>query len=773
MERYYYCKFIISLNRFLFGCIMRKLFFALLMLLSSLATAHDIAAYRALDSLLKVKNTATDDSSKMAAYRKIAMLNLDVDTLLHYTYEYLDSARCLADDYQVAVALYAIGRQYTLKSDFKNALKWTLKCQQFSDSAKVARYMGYSRTQLAAIFSQVSDLNSMLRVANEALSIAEENRDSATLPWAYYMIGALYNQIYIFDNADKYYKKALNISLKTNDRYSIANLCQAIASNLVLQVQHTKSGIDKAGLLRMAKTILFENFETSNVHVMIELNSLATASEIFTELYFETGDRLMLDSAEHYCNIGREKYLKTNVKMYENAFNALSITHLTIRKEYGKARKIIEPYIKEGNAEVLTSIDGIQVLEAIIFFYKQTHDYRHFVDMQMLLIKARYKNFSLEFGVSQVTQDTRHTYTQILRERESELLKQRIKDESEQHKAESIKKFTLAILIIACCFIIYYIVKYAIHSQYSRNLKSQSNQLMEQNAELEALQREISSHNREIEQQKAAISEQSALLLKASRKLRTSLEFARKIQIAVMHNEDCLKDIFSDSFLYFRPREIVSGDFYWARQIGSRKYVAAGDCTGHGVPGGLLSIIGISSLNVITGSSPNLSPAEILDRLRMKFYNTINDADNPQNVDDGMDIALVCLDGDKLTFASAGRPLIHVRNGEISVFRGDHKTIGNGVGESSGPFRNQEINLLPGDIFYIFSDGITDQFGGKITKSKFTIKRLQQLILKVCDKPMDSQLATIESAISKWMEKPHNQRYPQIDDQLLIGIKCE
>ena len=246
----------------------------------------------------------------------------------------------------------------------------------------------------------------------------------------------------------------------------------------------------------------------------------------------------------------------------------------------------------------------------------------------------------------------------------------------------------------------------------------------------------------------------------------SSLRYAGMIQRALMPDAEIIKKYLKDYFVLFLPRDIVSGDFYYTFSDKKRLCIAAGDCTGHGVPGALLSILGISFLNEVLQSCISFKPNKILNILREKVMKALNQKGDDSLTKDSIDIALCMIDisSGTLDFSGANRPLFMVRDGELIEYKGDNMTIGIApVREKS--FTNYSINLLEGDSFYIFSDGYCDQFGG-VEDKKFKYYRFRQIIKSLQGMSMNRQRDVLESSFREWQGS-----LPQVDDVTVIGFK--
>lgn len=249
----------------------------------------------------------------------------------------------------------------------------------------------------------------------------------------------------------------------------------------------------------------------------------------------------------------------------------------------------------------------------------------------------------------------------------------------------------------------------------------------------------------------------------------SSIIYAKTIQDAMLPNPKVLSNCFPESFILFKPKDIISGDFYWLREEENTFYVAVADCTGHGVPGALLSMIGIEKLNNIVLA--HKKPSEILAQLNIRITSALGQSEHLANSNDGMDIALGSINKKTrtLNFAGAYRPLWIVRKDtdEIEVIKGTKKSIGGIIPTMFTNFESHIIKLQYGDTIYLFSDGFSDLYGGG-NDSKLTIKRFRQLLISIQDKTMSQQVNFLSNFIDEW-----KQNLKQTDDILVIGLRID
>lgn len=292
------------------------------------------------------------------------------------------------------------------------------------------------------------------------------------------------------------------------------------------------------------------------------------------------------------------------------------------------------------------------------------------------------------------------------------------------------------------------------------------------------LEQTVKERTSEIELQKKEIETQHE-------EIKDSINYAKRLQDAILPSNEIIRNHFKDAFVFFRPKDVVSGDFYWFENYNNRIYFAVADCTGHGVPGALVSVVCSNALNRTLNEFNIQEPAEILNKTRELVINTFSKSNF--NVKDGMDIALCCIENDILHFAGANNPLWLIRSKDNFEEIENTKTLtsdehvlieikGNkqpvGLHENSVPFTQKSISIQKGDIFYLFSDGYPDQFGGEnhsISKpggKKLKYKPFKKIILEINDQPLSKQGEFLETAFDKWKGS-----FEQVDDVCVIGFK--
>jgi ligand-binding sensor domain-containing protein/serine phosphatase RsbU (regulator of sigma subunit) len=279
--------------------------------------------------------------------------------------------------------------------------------------------------------------------------------------------------------------------------------------------------------------------------------------------------------------------------------------------------------------------------------------------------------------------------------------------------------------------------------------------------EVDIATEEIRLQKEEIEIAHQKTQKQKSIIETAHTEIKDSMEYAKRIQSAILPPPRIVKEYLNESFILYKPKDIVAGDFYWMEQREGKTLFAAADCTGHGVPGAMVSVICNGALNRSVREFGLTDPGEVLGKVREIVIQEFEKSDD--EVKDGMDIALCSIDGNKLKYAGAHNPLWLIRNGEIIETKADKQPIGKY--DNLKPYQSHSIDLEKGDSIYVFSDGYVDQFGGEKGK-KFKAKAFRSLLLSIQDKSMDEQKALIDEAFESWRGS-----LEQIDDVCVIGVR--
>jgi serine phosphatase RsbU (regulator of sigma subunit) len=279
------------------------------------------------------------------------------------------------------------------------------------------------------------------------------------------------------------------------------------------------------------------------------------------------------------------------------------------------------------------------------------------------------------------------------------------------------------------------------------------------------LEQKVVERTEEVVKQKEEIELKTKELEILFKQVTDSIHYARRIQLAILPPNSVVKDILPQSFVLYKPKDIVSGDFYWIDRKGDWCYFAAVDCTGHGVPGAFMSIVGYNLLKDILKTTDRTDPAVIMDVMNDGVAHTLHTSTSDEQTKDGMDMTLCALNYKtlELQYAGAFNPLYIVRSNELLQFKANKFPVGMFVGAKQN-FTNNRIQLQKGDTIYIFSDGYADQFGGPRGK-KFMAGNFRNLLVEASKLPIDSQKDMLNKTIEDW-----RGNLEQVDDMLIIGV---
>lgn len=304
--------------------------------------------------------------------------------------------------------------------------------------------------------------------------------------------------------------------------------------------------------------------------------------------------------------------------------------------------------------------------------------------------------------------------------------------------------------------------------------------------EKKKLEQKIAEATEEIRGQNVQLEQQKDEIEKQKDEIQSSINYARRIQRALLTPDEVIDKIFPDHFLLYKPRNVVSGDYYWFGQFGDYKVSIVADCTGHGVPGGFMSMLGMTNLNYIVGQE--LRPDEILNKLRNAIITSLRQKDDSiqptgdekadrraafaaatekkDRSQDGMDVAMYVINEKEMTlsFAGANNPLVLIRDGEVEVVKASKMPVG--IYAKLDPFERVDMELKKGDCLYTFSDGFQDQFGYESGK-KFMSKHLREVLLEIHQKPMAEQKEILNKIYEDWRGPADHQT----DDVVLMGVR--
>jgi tetratricopeptide (TPR) repeat protein len=548
-----------------------------------------------------------------------------------------------------------------------------------------------------------------------AIKIREEIKDSVPLAWSLNNIGLIYWRQHSKQDALKHFKHAQEIFRKKN-----------FLEGLAISTSNVGLKYDELGDKNKAKDYFFEAYK---LNVKIENKSgISLTLNNLGEIYRA---RKQMDS----CILFLNKALEINTEI--NNLEGLELNYRNLadicreKGDHKKALELINKAIEVSNKGnlpqgLISDYDQLSLIYADMKNYKDAYiSHKYYAKL----------NDSLNFGDKLASLEAAFGKEKI--EKEVALLKNEKEISDLQLKRKQWVIYTAAIGIVLLVIVTFFIIRSNINRKRTNlSLELKNNEILKQKEIIEAKSNDITD----------------------------SILYAKRIQSAVLPEMIEFKDQFSESFVLFEPRDIVSGDFYWLDRVGDVIVMILADCTGHGVPGAFMSIIGHDLLNQIIKEGKQSNPSIILRELDHKLHQILNK--NTKSNNDGMDIAVVAFDTktNKGNFCGAGRPLIAIANGKMEIHHGHKFSIGGSSDNSCKLFTNTAFETNSTKKFYLLSDGYSDQFGGEKGK-KFKTQRLLQIISEISSLPMSEQKQILLDTFLKWKGE-----LEQVDDVCILGI---
>jgi serine phosphatase RsbU (regulator of sigma subunit) len=625
--------------------------------------------------------------------------------------------------------------------------------------------------------------DSSLYYFTRALEVSDK-LDSLQLKAACYRnIGMVKENQGSYDDALEEYFKAMAIYEDTGNKEGIASCFNDIAIIHYMQNSYelcieylTKSYEIKKEL---GDQFAIANYYTNMSAVKTDQGQYESAIDYTLksiELFKELDDKEGV--AIGYGNLGTINYSLQNyeealenhlksVEIHEELNNKDGIAHslsnisglyLLMADSVARTESQRSHYLKEAISygehalELARELDAVYVKNyaagTLMNAYSALGDYKKAMEFAIEFISIRDSMFNEEKIRAIEEMDTK--YETEKKQQQIELQEsQIIARDATIKQQKTLRNALVAGLLAVILIIIVVVYAYVQKQKANRKIKDQNAQILEANEELTTLNEAISKQNNEIVD---------------------SITYAQRIQSAMLPPETYLTELLDEVFVLYKPRDIVSGDFYWIRQVNNYIVLAAADCTGHGVPGAFMSMLGISFLNEIVQRREITQANQVLNELRHQIKQSLRQHGHPDESKDGIDMALCVIDEKNriLQYSGAFNPLYIIRDEEgkplLTEIKADRMPLGYFQGKDK-PFTNHEMLLEIGDTFYLFSDGYMDQKGGPDNR-KFMSKNFKNLLLEIHEQPMYEQKKILDKTLSDWMGMN-----VQIDDILVIGVR--
>ncbi len=705
------------------------------------------------DSLNQLIGNASD-TTKVDLLQKISWSyrNARPDSTILYAQQALDLSKKIQFANGQIKSLNFIGVAYRNKGNYSKASKYYFDALKAAEKANNKEQIGYSSINIGNVYVYQTNYQEAIDYFNKALKTAQSLGNKGMIAYCYVNLGRAFRSQKKYKEARQYYTKALSIRKELKDASGILT-----------------SEVDLAEVYRLEK----------NYQKALEYFSIAVSD------------------AEKVNNQGALVYSLNNIANIYKATNELD-----------RAKGYAESSLKIASTLGLLN-DVRKALLNLSEIHKQQGNFEQAYQYHIRYIEVKDAVFS---------EGNTRKIARLQSKYESEKRETQLRLEKKIHEEESKRKTIIIYSFVGGLVLLSLLVL----GQYINNRqKNKLNLLLSQrNTELATQQIQITEKNKTLEEQRNALDQKSSALEKANTEITrknkdiiASMNYAQRIQQAMLPLENNIRSVLPDHFILFKPRDIVSGDFYWFAKIEShvsrkiysqqtksiappladdagsesntfatvspevdKAVIAAVDCTGHGVPGAFMSLIGNELLNEIIMIRGITKPSKILEELQQGVRTVLQQKDTKNQ--DGMDIAICTIDlvpdnfpnqqyVPKLQFAGAGNPLIYIQNNEMNRIKGSRISVGGYRNFKIVPdqFDNHVIALEQPTTFYIFSDGYQDQFGGNGTR-KFMAKRFRQLLLDVHKLPIEEQKLRLETTLAQWQGD-----LDQVDDILILGVQ--
>jgi len=790
---------------------MNRYFFTVLITFSFLFNLKANAQYNEIDSLWKIHNKASEDTLKiktlieignvymnfnpdssilffdkaleMTKNQKIskknendvkrlnaeALLNIgnanvllgNYDTAIVIIEKSIDIYSEIEDQAGKALALTKLGIDYWYMGLYDNAIKYYREALSISIEINDELLKAKCFNNIGILHTNKGDFDSALVYFLKALEINEKLGVKKEISACLMNIGAVHKYQGNNETALEYYFKSLEIDTKLNDRWSMA-----VCYNNIGVVYMERDSIDKA-----------IEYYTIAMDIFEELGDLNTVSDLYSNLGF------IYQKQEDYKKAEDTYWESVRIKTEIKDEQGLSESFQYLSDLYIKLDSVTNDhsYLKKALEASLNSYDYANKINALYFknkavgnlymIYAKMGDYKKAYDYAVEYIA----NTDLMF-TEEKTKSIREMTTKYETEKKQLLIdameKQKLLDDKKiQNQRIIISSFVIGLLLILVFSTVILFILSKLKAANKR-LSSQNIEIKEQNTEILLQKEEIMAQRDEIETQKFKIEklyntalEQKYIVEKQKQRIDDSIKYAQRIQAAMMPPTDLFSSVFADYFILFKPKDVVSGDFFFLKQYKNYIFLAAADCTGHGVPGAMMSMLSIAILNELLKEPKITDSAQLINQMREKIKFSLKQSDGNDEQLDGLDICFATIDTNTntLDYTGAYNPLWIFRDNELIELAADRMPVSYYILEK--PFTNKTIQLKKNDILYLFSDGYSDQLGGE-HNTKFSVKRFKTLLGSICKLEFEEQKNQLEAELKTWS----NQNV-QLDDILIIGTK--
>jgi serine phosphatase RsbU (regulator of sigma subunit)/tetratricopeptide (TPR) repeat protein len=642
-----------------------------------------------------------------------------------------------------------IGAFNYLKGNYSQALDYDFKALKIKESLNDKKKIASIHNNIGTVYERQGDYPKALDHYFKALKMAEELGNKNIITTNLSNIGTIYYHLNDYPQALNNYFKALKLAEETGDVYQMAANLAGIGNIYYFQKEYSHALEYDFKALKLAK----------------ELGDQIGMAKIINNLGTVYDDQKDYSKALTYDF----KALKLEEQLGDK--NGLVVSFDNIGNVYLRLNKYkdAELYLQKALtlATEIRSLDLVrQTEEVFIELYTQIHEPVKALEHYKKYIVAKDSIFNEENTKKTLRSEMNFDFEKKQAIEKAEQEKQNEIAQQEKQKQKIILFLVSCFLLLVAVFASFMFNRWRVAQRQKLIIEKHAKQIKEEKEKLEKANVFIIEQNKMMETQKKLVEEKN-------KNITDSIDYAKTIQEVILPTEEFRNQIFSDSFVLFKPKDIVSGDFYWYSEKNNKKIIAACDCTGHGVPGALMSMIASNLLNLITNEKEIFVPSEILRLLNIGIYEALHQGEDGALARDGLDMALCCIDYEKneLQYAGAQNPLYVLTDNELTVINGNNQTVGGGgfLLKKKDPLKIEYTNhIIPIEkemSIFLFSDGYMDQFGGSDGK-KFGIQKFKELVLNNQHLSMQKQKELFLAAHQDWKGNT-----AQVDDVLVMGVR--
>ena len=700
-----------------------------------------------IDSLLSLITPQTPDSTKARYYRRIAYISSSVDTTMKYAFLSLDFCS-QHDTVWIAENNRFVAWGYYMKDETQKGVPYMLKSSELFLQINDSCNLTHNYKNLSQFYAYLNKQDSASYYINRALEINVKRSDTAEIAECYKSMGKRYEDLGLFTEAEKYFTKAFYLDSLDG------NLLECAFDYFRLgELYDLQQELYKARFFLKKSINLFDSINSdADFYVYSKFAASGTLAFVYIKLAKQTQEKKYADSCLFYYKTASDYYLKNGLISNYLDDTASYLYYLFFYKKYKEALSFLLSIKHYYN-------DATPNLTIALYHSRLKEVYLHLGDF-----KNAYENLVKEKEYeSAYINDSSLTALADMKTEQAMMMEKLNREQMEQEHENKQKRLMIVIISLSVISVLIFLIFW--------HKRTANKQLAAKNEMLSQQKSEIESQRDEIEAQKNIITEQWHEVEEVNQKLFSSINYAERIQRAAVSAIEDVKALFPDSFVYYKPRDIVSGDYYRCAKCGRFSVMITADCTGHGIPGAFLSMLGLSGLKeFMVSESDAENPGTVLDRMRTFIKSTLGAPKGKHSLDDGMDMTICCFDFEnmELRYAIANQKIIYIRGGEVQRLKGDNMPVGRYVREREH-FESFTMKIQKGDMFYMFSDGIEDQLGGDSADGmgrKFLVRNLEAFLLEISPEPAETQCELLDNKILAWRGGT-----PQIDDMTMVGIR--